>query len=128
MGLRWLVSVCLACSAAIATAQTTGQFYLEKTEYAVGEPVFVYFLITNIGQNTESIYSADPYHAFSAYQFRVSSDQPGPPCTGSKAISGGSGHLTIGPGEKHVERVLLNFAHRIDKPGQYTVEAERLPR
>jgi hypothetical protein len=124
MRIRNVLAACLLAWGSTALGQTTGRFYLEKTVYSVGEPVFVYFQVVNIGSKTEAFYSSDQYYIWSGYQFSVSSDRPGPPC-GAFAVSGGGGFKELQPGEKRIERILLNFAHKIDVPADYSVEAVR---
>jgi hypothetical protein len=130
MGIRSLPATCLVCWSVFAAGQASGHFYLERTNYALGEPIFVYFEEVNQGPKDEIFYSGDPYSFCSGYRFNVSSDRPQPLCgsnAGGQAInvSCGGGSLVIPPGGKYVERVLLNFAHKTDAPGDYTVQAVR---
>jgi len=129
MRIRSLVAACLICWPVFAAGQTSGRFYLEKATYALGEPIFVYFQVINDGPKAESFYSASPYSFCSGYQISISSDQPRPSCKSDEgrfiSVSCQSSSLTIRPGEKHVEHVLLNFAHKVDAPGEYTVQAVR---
>ena len=68
MGTRFLVTVSFVCSSLIATGQITGRFYLEKTTFVKGEPVFLYFQVTNDGREVEDFYSkGGPYHCDSGY-------------------------------------------------------------
>jgi hypothetical protein len=46
---------------AFAAGQLSGQFYLEKTTFAPGEPIFLYFQIVNERPQPETILSAEPY-------------------------------------------------------------------
>jgi hypothetical protein len=45
-----------------------------------------------------------------------------PPVFAGRCLSSSA---VLPPGKKHVERILLNFDHEIDAPGQYSVDAER---
>jgi hypothetical protein len=116
------VAACFVCWSGIVAAQVSGEFYLEKQVYARGEPIFVYFQTVNKGPNAGKLYSADPNGDCSAFHLTVSNDTPGPSCP--RMISCLSGAIVLRPGEKHVERVLLNLAHKMDSPGEYTVKAE----
>ena len=44
-----------------AIGQINGRFYLEKTVFASGEPVFLYFEVSNSGPEVHGIVRADPY-------------------------------------------------------------------
>jgi hypothetical protein len=48
----------------LAAGQLSGQFYLEKSTFAPGEPIFLYFQVVNNGPQAESLDSADPYSLF----------------------------------------------------------------
>lgn len=117
-----VVAACVVCWSGIVAAQVSGEFYLEKQVYARGEPIFVYFQVVNKGPNAETLYSADPNGDCSDFRLSVSNDTPGPVCP--RFISCLSGAIVLRPGEKHVERVLLNLAHKLESPGEYTVKAE----
>ncbi len=56
---------------AVATGQLAGQFYLEKSTFARGEPIFLYFEVSNDGAKAENLDSADPYSFCSGYEIRV---------------------------------------------------------
>ena len=112
---------------ALAAGQLSGHFYLEKSTFAPGDPIFLYFEVVNDGPQAENLHSADPYSFCSGYQIKVSSDPDftsscAPPGFGGSCLSSS---VVLSPGKKHVERLLLNFDHKIDAPGPYSVEAER---
>jgi HEAT repeat protein len=116
----------LGCSA-LSPGQLSGQFYLEKSTFSSGEPIFVYFQVVNEGRLAEDITSADPYSFCAGYDVRVSSTRVS---TGSCAPVGFAGSCLssmapLPPGKKHVERLLLNYDHDVDEPGEYSVQAER---
>jgi hypothetical protein len=119
---RIAVAACLICWSGIVAAQVSGEFHLEKPVYAMGEPIFVYFQVVNNGLKAERLYSADPNSDCSAFRIAVSNDAPGPSC--ARAISCLSSSIVLAPGEKHVDHILLNLAHKIDLPGEYSVNAE----
>ena len=111
----------------LAAGQLSGQFYLEKSTFAPGEPIFLYFRVVNDGTQAENLHSADPYSFCSGYEIKVSSD-PGATSSCAPLGVGGSclsSSTKLPSGKKHVERLLLNFDHKIDAPGPYSVEAER---
>jgi len=54
--------------------QVTGQFYLGKETFAVGESVFPYFKMTNSGTETQNVHQADPSSFLSGFQIHVSTD------------------------------------------------------
>jgi hypothetical protein len=120
---RFLLAVCLMCWCGIAAGQVSGEFYLEKPVYALGEPIFVYFQAVNNGPATERLYSADPNFTCSAFQTIISTDPPRPRC--ARGISCLSSSVNLSPGEKRVERVLLNLNHKLDLPGMYSVQIMR---
>lgn len=119
---RIAVAACFIGWSGIVAAQVSGEFYLEKHVYARGEPIFVYFLAVNKGPNAEKLYSADPNGDCSAFHLNVSNDTASPVCRLFSSCLSGS--IVLQPGEKHVERALLNLVHKLDSPGDYTVEAE----
>jgi hypothetical protein len=51
---------CIFCSLS-AVAQLTGEFYLEKTTFAPGEPVFLYLKLSNEGPDTVQVSSANSW-------------------------------------------------------------------
>ena len=126
MGLRSLAATSLICWSALAAGQISGEFYLEKSTYAQNEPVFLYFRVVNNGPKPENLESGSPYCPFSGYFISVSSDpKPTPSCARGTAASCLSGQAKLPPGEKHIERLLLNLDHEINSPGEYSVEATR---
>jgi hypothetical protein len=107
--------------------QLSGRFYLDREAYAPGEPVFLYFEVTNNGADVYNILAADPYSFCSGYRIHVSTDpMPGSVCeqlgqAGSCALS----QVSLLPGKSRTERILLNYDHEIDRPGDYQVDARR---
>jgi hypothetical protein len=115
------------CLAGLATGQINGQFYLEKSSFAQGEPVFLYFETTNTGSQAERVNVASPYGFCSGYDVNVTGPKPKKATWAPWGIAGSclSSDRSLAPGEKQVERLLLNFDHAIDSGGDYTVEAVR---
>ena len=131
MGIRCLVAACF-CWSAIALGQTSGNFYLEKKSYALGEPIFVYFQVVNNGPKPEIFRFGDPYSiqpSCSPYRITVSRDWPVEPRSNlscpARGISVGCGgsKVVLQPGETHVDRVLLNLSQKVDAAGGYSVQA-----
>src|ERR1700722_16751255 len=123
---RWSIAL-LFFWPTVLFGQVTGHFYLEKNSYALGEPVFVYFETTNSGKKPVNVYRADPYSSCSGYSIQASSDLPKnsscePMATGGSCLFS---DRTIEPGQSVTERILLNYAHKIDFTGQYEIEAEK---
>jgi hypothetical protein len=126
---RCLRAAFISC-AAIGTAQIDGQFYLEKASFAKGEPVFLYFKITNTGSRAENVYQASPDSFCSGYDITITGPNPKHDSCEPWGIAGSclSSNRLLKPGEKQVELLLLNFDHEIDAPGDYRIEAiRRLP-
>ena len=132
-----LLCVLVAChedrlESPLDSKNLSGRFYLEKSTFAQGEPIFLYFQVVNDGPTDEGFYPrGGPYHCLSDYRIRVSSDphvvpscEPG--VAGSCLEDDSAIHLR--PAEKYTEHLLLNFEHEIGAPGEYSVEAERYPR
>jgi hypothetical protein len=124
MAIRWLTATLLGCST-FAFGQITGRFFLEKSTFAPGEPVFLYFETTNSGTKAQYLNQADPYSFCSGYQIHLSSYAP-PTSTCARGWGGSclSGVVKLEPGKSRTERILLNFERDI-KPGNYDVEAGR---
>ncbi|MBV8906624.1 MAG: HEAT repeat domain-containing protein [Acidobacteriia bacterium] len=120
---RWLLFFC--CSAA-ASAQIHGRFYLEKEAFAQGEPVFLYFEASNSGSEPVDIVNSNPYAFCAGYDIQVSSDpKPGSSCARGQAGSCLLGSMTLQPGAKHTEQILVNYEHQISSSGDYVIEARR---
>jgi hypothetical protein len=123
---RWslFAVVCWSC---VCAGQLKGRFYVEQETYALGEPVFLYFEIRNESPKTYTISAGNPYSNCSGYRIEVAPDPP-PASFCSDRVRVGScvlSQTTLGPGKRHVERLLLNFDHEIQKPGYYVVTADR---
>jgi hypothetical protein len=124
MATRWLAALLLGCSA-LAFGQVAGHFYMEKSTFAPGEPVFLYFEATSSGTKAQYIHQADPYSFCSGYEIHLSND-PSPTSSCAHGFGGSclSGVAKLEPGKSRTERILLNFERDL-KPGDYDVEAER---
>ena len=87
----------------------------------------MYFEVTNDGTEPVNIFKADPYSFCSGYQIEV---RGGPntdaPCSpGGVGGSCASSDTPLPAGKKYVERLLLNFGHDLNLPGEYSVEVSR---
>ena len=125
--MRWLAATFVIGWSVVASGQLSGHFYLEKSTFAPGEPIFLYFEVLNDGPRPENIHSADPYSFCSGYQIKVSSDPKATSSCPSLGMAGSclSSSAVLPSGKSRIERLLLNFDHEIDVPGPYSVEAER---
>ncbi len=112
---------------AVASAQITGRFYLEKDTFAPGDPVFVYFELKNEGTQTQNVYEADPYSVCSGYEFQMAADLAPSRYCGEDGIAMSclSSDAPLEPGKTRTERILLNYVHKISAAGEYDVKATR---
>jgi hypothetical protein len=125
MNLRLLFAIIFCCWPTVASAQMSGRFYLQKENFAPGEPVFLYFQTTNVGTETQELSAFGSYSWCSGYQIRISCD-PDPNLSWEPTITGGSClsfFMTIDPGESREQRVVLNYKHNIATDGEYEVDA-----
>lgn len=108
-------------------AQVSGEFYLEKSAYKQGEPVFLYFRVTNNGPVALNIHSADPYSFCSGYRINITRDSQATSHCKLAEVFGScfSSAAALLPGETRIERLLLNFDHEINATGDYSVNATR---
>lgn len=119
----------LALSGSVV-AQISGNFDLDKSTFAPGEPVFLRFQTTNNSPKPLNIVQADPYTFCAGYQIKISSD-PADPSPHSSCVVGFGGDclssgMAIKPGERKAESILLNFEHDLSKPGEYEIDASRV--
>ena len=125
MNLRFLFAIIFCCWPAVALAQMSGRFYLEKDNFAPGEPVFLYFQARNLGTETQELSAFGAYSSCSDYRIRVSSD-PDPNLSWEHTVIGGSClsfFTTVDPGESREQRIVLNYKHNIAADGEYEVDA-----
>jgi hypothetical protein len=124
MNFRLLLAI-IFCWPTVASAQMNGRFYLEKDNFAPGEPVFLYFQAANVGTETRDLSVFGAHSSCSVYQIRISSD-PDPNLSWEPTFTGGSclsSFITLGPGESREQRVVLNYKHEIATEGEYEVDA-----
>jgi HEAT repeats len=116
----------------LCPAQVTGAFSLEKSTFAVGEPVFLSFTLHNEGKEMEEVSSADPYSFCSGNTIHITRDAARQPAC--FRVFGGScmsGATSLAPGASRTERLLLNYRNDskgdlsapVRVPGDYTVDA-----
>ncbi len=109
-----------------------GRFYPEKQTYFVGEPVFIDFEITNIGDQPawidqrmgEPCIELDPIEVVVAKHHGFGWDTSFG-CFGGVAGSCPGGAIELKPGAKHTARIFLSAGFRFDQPGTYQVHARR---
>lgn len=122
----WLASLSFVLAGA-AVAQVEGRLYLDKTNYLVGEPIYLNLELANKGNEPVRFFSGSSYSFCSGYEIDVSTGPPPPnqSCLGGEAGSCIASEWTLAPGEIRKDKVLVNFEHDLSKPGQYTVHATR---
>lgn len=110
-----------------ALAQIVGDFYVDRTLFASGEPVVLHFRVTNNGHRAVNILQAEPESFCSGYQITLSTE-PDPHSSCATGFAGDclSSDKSLKAGETQTENILLNFQHEISKPGDYDVEAVRV--
>ena len=121
MFLRVLALVTLGCG--VVHAQVSVRFFLEKTVFAPGEPVFLFVDLKNEGINQAPINSLSDTDSplCAGISIAVSSDPPrNPTCRQSQDFvslcMGPIVHRDLAPGETFARRFLLNFHHEIGGP------------
>ena len=124
-----LASLTLATTslATASLAQVTGQFSLEKSTFAPGEPIVLSFKTTNQSTQPQSVSDADPYTLCSGISIHVSGDPGRNSSCGIKGWGGSclSGATTLEPGQSQTEHLLVNFEHKLTRPGDYEIEAQK---
>jgi HEAT repeat protein len=111
-----------------ASAQFEGRFYLDKDTYQTGEPVYLYFDLTNNGTEPIGGMAGNIYSMCSGYRIEVSNDPSvdisscSPVGIGGTCIVGG---WSVAAGESLHEKILLNYEHDLSKAGIYSVRASR---
>jgi hypothetical protein len=130
---RLLIAGLFAFCTISAVAQVTGEFYMEKETFAPGEPVFLYFKLSNHGPDAirlESPFVDQP--SCSGNVIIVTSDPPPAHSCVNLAengcvLNGGLKPVPpLLPGQSNVQRFLLNFNREINTPGDYLLEATHI--
>jgi hypothetical protein len=126
----FLIAGLCACWSISAAAQVTGEFYLDKDTFVPGEPVFLYFKLSNNSLDAIQLASPDIDQPFcSGTSITVTNDPPPAYSCHNFADSGCviNGALrplsALQPGQSNTQRFLLNFNHEINAPGDYQAEA-----
>ena len=92
-----------------AVAQLSGEFYLEKTTFAPGEPVFLYFKLSNNGPDAVEVVEPDPEQPFcSGISITVSKD----PADDHMPELGSSGLLNRWPAASFVSTAARQVENR----------------
>lgn len=123
-------------SPALAQADYTVQFEMEKPQYLLGEPIFCRFVIRNTGSKVFAFryrtptrtlgtdYDQEPRFHVTDFRGRPLPDPGRKPC-GNPQGTAVYGSVTLPPGQVHAERWLLNQWAVFTAPGRYHVRAER---
>lgn len=116
-----------------AAAQVTGEFYLDKDTFVPGEPVFLYFKLSNNSLDTIQVSSPDINQPFcSGTSITVTADPPPvyscPNFADSGCVIDGAFPplIPLRPGQSNTQHFLLNFNHEISAPGAYLAEAAHI--
>jgi hypothetical protein len=119
--------ILLFVTTGLAKAQLSGRFYLDKETFTLGEPVFLYFEVINAGAGALKVVRANPYSFCSGYEIHVSSDENRTSACAAMGWAGSclSSDVELKPGQQRVERILLNFDHKIGVAGDYDIQAKR---
>jgi hypothetical protein len=126
MSSRWLLLPLLFASI-FSAGQPTARLYLKKNRFVKGEPIFLYYEITNPGPETVKVSQSSAYSFCSGFTIHVSSDRlPSDRCF-DRLVSASclSSDTAIAPNESRTEQILLNYEHNLDSTGFYEVEASR---
>lgn len=115
VALRGLAFLLIA-SSAIASAQVSASFRLDKDSYAVGEPLMFTLEYKNTGNETVYLFPKVPGECISAYDFSMTG--PGQSCEVPWTIPC-EDPLELKPGDSYPEGWPLDFWYRIEKPGTF---------
>lgn len=121
---------------ALAQADYTVRFEMEKPQYLLGEPVFCRFVIRNTGTKVFAFRYRTPTRALGTDydqepRFQVTNGRgvrlrdPGRRPCGSPQGTAVYGSVTLPPGQTHTESWLLNQWTAFTAPGRYHVHAQR---
>ena len=69
--LAFLVVLLSFCIPAVGTSPLDGHFYLSKPTFSAGEPIFLIFVVKNIGNEPVTIKTAAPSGICSEYEIEV---------------------------------------------------------
>lgn len=109
------------------TDEIEARFYLEKSQYLVGEPVYVAFEIVNNSSKDVIAYTTSGHQnclGQATYQYEVEDAKPAgfgydgccgwpTPCVCDSL------NVRLAPSQRYTERFILNFWYHLDKPGTY---------
>lgn len=114
------------------SAQAAGQFYLEKQVFSRGEPVFLYFRISDHSPFSLALFSNNTEQPMcSGVSIKVSSDPSIPTASCSilpDSLCVMNGQRNSAQPQSKTVRFFLNFQHKIDQPGEYWVDADKRER
>jgi len=111
-----------------AFAQLEGHLFMDKDEYAKGEPIYLRFDLTNKGTSPIHVFTGSSYTPCGGYEIDVSNKPSSGPstCDSGRAVNCIIGGFIVGPGEMQHDKVLLNYEHNLSAPGVYEIRATRI--
>jgi hypothetical protein len=117
-------------------AQAAGQFYLEKHVFSPGEPVFLYFRVSNHSPFSITSFSNNNEQPMcSGVAIKASSDPSVPTAScsilpDSLCVMNGQRTDTLSASQPQtgIIRFLLNYQHKIGQSGKYWIEADKSER
>jgi hypothetical protein len=131
-GCSFLLRVALAAALALlgagaARGQLQGQISTAKDLYLAGEPIYIHFEVTNVGKDAVEYSAGDPYEWCGGYFVEVSSGSQlaHSSCAAAKANECNAAEQILAAGETVRQNVLVNYAHAVEKPGDYEIHAVR---
>ena len=122
-GRRLLLVIISLLFPSLAAAQLDGHFYLSKSSYSAGEPIFLIFAVENKGTEPVMIRTADPISFCGGYKIEVSraKSQDHFGCNGGFGGSCPSSDEILDLGKKHTDRILLNRSYDLRQAGRYAL-------
>jgi hypothetical protein len=106
-----------------ASAQLEGHFSLSESSYTAGEPIYLIFEVENKGSQPVLIKTADPQSFCGGYKIEVegAKAQESLGCYGGVGGSCASSGEVLRPGERHIDRILMNQSYDLRQAGRYSL-------
>jgi HEAT repeats len=123
-----VIALGLLVGVPVARGQLQGKISMAKEEYLAGEPIYVHFEVTNVGNEAVQYQAGDPYgDACGGYSIEVLN---GRGAGHASCEPGGSSECIVAnqmlaPGETDRRNILVNFAHDVTKAGDYEIHVVR---